>query len=173
MGSIFTPTINIDAYLPDQQEPNVQPPISDPPPSSGTEPMDSSYFLNNWRNWGEYTNRNPFPSQGQNCTWYAHGRAMQLGYSEYVLDSMWGNAGTWDNSASRGAYVTSQPKAGAIAVWEAYVNGAGSVGHVAFVEKVNSDGTITISESNWAGKAYNVRTISALNPSKFIIVPKG
>ncbi|MEY2977032.1 MAG: hypothetical protein RLZZ435_1171, partial [Cyanobacteriota bacterium] len=108
---------------------------------------------------------------GQNCTWYTHGRLMQLGYSEYALDSMLGNAGTWDNTASRGAYVSYTPRAGAIAVWEAGVNGAGSVGHVAVVERVNSDGTILISESNWAGRAYNTRTISASNPSKFVIVP--
>lgn len=126
--------------------------------------------FNNWRNLSEYTSRNPFPFKGQNCTWYAHGRLLQLGYSKSALDTMLGNAGTWDERAGRGAFVSSSPKAGAIAVWEAWVNGAGSVGHVAVVERVNADGTILISESNWANKAYNTRTISA-NGLKFVIVP--
>lgn len=144
-------------------------PVSIPP---SLPPILSPEEFANWINWAEYTTRNPFPDKGMNCTWYAHGRAMQLGYSEFALDSMWGNAGTWDDTASRGATVSSQPQIGAIALWEAGVGGAGSVGHVAIVERVNSDGTILISESNWAGRAYNLRTISATNPSKFIIVPK-
>lgn len=143
-----------------------------PPANSGNSIMDSLYFLSNWGSWAEYTSRNPFPNKGKNCTWYAHGRLMQLGFSEYVLDSMLGNAGTWDNTAARGARVVSQPQVGAIVVWEAGVNGSGSVGHVAVVEQINSNGTIVISESNWAGTAYSVRTIAANNPSKFIIVPK-
>lgn len=126
--------------------------------------------FNNWRNLPEYTSRNPFPAKGQNCTWYAHGRLLQLGYSKSALDTMLGNAGTWDERAGEGAFVSSSPKAGAIAVWEAGVNGAGSVGHVAVVEQVNADGTILISESNWANKAYNTRNISA-NGLKFVIVP--
>ncbi|EAW35999.1 S8 family serine peptidase [Lyngbya sp. PCC 8106] len=139
--------------------------------------MSYSEFVNNWRNWSEYTSsRNPFPGKGANCTWYAHGRMMQLGYSEYALDSMLGNAGTWDNTAARGAKVRSTPQVPSIAVWEARVGGAGSVGHVAVVERVNSDGSILISESNWpTGNAYGTRTLYPNKygwPSKFITVPK-
>lgn len=132
-------------------------------------------FVNNWRRWPEYTSRNPFPSKGKNCTWYAHGRMMQLGYSEYALDSMLGNAGTWDNTASRGASVINKPQVPCIAVWEANVGGAGTVGHVAVVERINADGSILISESNWAGASYGTRTIQPGTrqwPSKFITVPK-
>ena len=137
--------------------------------------LSKSEFVNNWRNWSEYTSRNPFPGKGANCTWYAHGRMMQLGYSEYALDSMLGNAGTWDNTAGRGAKVVSQPQVPCIAVWEANVGGAGSVGHVAVVERINSDGSILISESNWpTGNTYGTRTIypGSKWPSKFITVPK-
>jgi surface antigen len=141
-------------------------------PASSNVIMDEAFFLNNWRSWPQYTTQNPFPSKGRNCTWYAHGRMLQLGYSKYALDSMLGHAGTWDNTAARGAQVVNTPQVGSIAVWEASVNGAGSVGHVAVVERVNSNGTITISESNWAGKAYNVRTIPANHPSKFIVAPR-
>jgi hypothetical protein len=148
--------------------------VSNPtPPFSLPGEMPFSFFRDNWRTWAEYTVRNPFPNKGQNCTWYAHGRMMQLGFSEYTLDSMLGNAGMWDDTAGRGAYVIPNAQAGTIAVWEAGVNGAGSVGHVAVVERVNSNGTIVISESNWpTGSLYGVRTIPANSPSKFIVVPR-
>jgi surface antigen len=132
-------------------------------------------FVNSWQNLPDYTNRNPFPDKGQNCTWYAHGRMLQLGYSKAALDTMWGNAGTWDNTAKNGATVSNTPQAPSIAVWEPGVGGAGGVGHVAVVERVNSDGSILISESNWDKTQYNTRTISRNSrywPSEFITVPK-
>ena len=138
----------------------------------GSPPIMTLQEFNNWKNMPEYSSRNPFPDKGKNCTWYAHGRMIQLGYSENALDSMWGDAGTWDNTASRGAYVSKEPQVGSIAVWEANVNSAGRVGHVGIVERVNSDGTILISESNWGKRTYSTRTISKYNPSKFVIVPK-
>jgi len=128
--------------------------------------------FNNWSNMPEFTSRNPFPSKGKNCTWYAYGRMLMLGFKQSALNTMLGNAGTWDNTAGNGAYVSATPQVGSIVVWEAGVSGAGNVGHVAVVEKVNSDNTILISESNWAGQAYNTRTISRYAPSKFIIVPR-
>jgi len=130
--------------------------------------------FNNWRNLPEYFSRNPFPSKGQNCTWYAHGRMMQLGFSEYALDSMLGNAKDWDNTAGRGSSVSSAPQVGSIALWEPGSSGVPfpGNGHVAVVERVNNDGTILISESNWANQTYGTRTISRNVPSKFIIVPR-
>ncbi|TVQ16739.1 MAG: CHAP domain-containing protein [Leptolyngbya sp. DLM2.Bin15] len=142
------------------------------PPSSSI--MTQAQF-DNWPNLSAYTTQNPFPWKGQNCTWYAHGRMLQLGYSKSALDTMLGNAGNWDNTAARGAVVVSRPQAPSIALWEAGVGGAGSVGHVAVVERVNSDGSIVISESNWNGRTYNTRTIhpgTATWPSKFITVPR-
>lgn len=111
---------------------------------------------------------------GPNCTWYANGRMKELGYSSSALNTMRGNAHTWDNTASNGATVSSTPQVASIAVWEPYVNGAGSLGHVAVVEQINSNGTIVISESNWPkGTMYGTRTLGASNwPSKFITVPK-
>ena len=150
-------------------------PPSPPPSPSPTPHILTLQEFNNWRNWPEYTSRNPFPSKGKNCTWYAHGRMMQLGYSENALDSMLHNAGTWDNEAGRGCQVTSTPEVPCIAVWEALTGKAGNVGHVGVVERINADGSILISESNWSGKAYNTRTIypgSIYWPSKFITVPK-
>jgi surface antigen len=137
-------------------------------------------FASSWQNWSEYTLNNPFPDKGQNCTWYAYGRMKQLGYSSTALDTMLGNAGTWDNTAGNGATVSSIPQAPCIAVWESGVGGAGSVGHVAVVERINynSNGaidSIVISESNWLDQQYDTRTIFRNDrhwPSEFILVPK-
>lgn len=73
-----------------------------------------------------------------------------------------GNASTWNERAqAQGFPVDRSPRAGDIAVWEAYSNGALWAGHVAYVESVNGNGTITISEWNWRGpRITTVRTIS-------------
>jgi len=152
--------------------PNPEPqPVPSPDPSIYTK----QEFDSLWRNLSEYTSDNPFPSKGSNCTWYAHGRMMELGYSEAALDTMLGNAGMWDNTAANGATVSNTPFVPCIAVWEPKVGGAGSVGHVAVVEQINPDGSILISESNWpTGTSYLTRTIypnTSKWPSSFIIVP--
>lgn len=145
-------------------------PVVNPPPASNNV-LTAAQFAN-WPNWAEYTSRNPFPEKGKNCTWYAYGRMLQLGFRQSALDTMQGHAGTWDNTAGNGAYVSGTPQVGSIAVWESGVSNAGSLGHVGVVERVNADGTILISESNWSHLAYNTRTISRSAPSKFVIVPR-
>ena len=76
-----------------------------------------------------------------NCTWYAWGRAYEILGSRPQLST--GNAGDWYTYNKKNnfyAYSDGTPQAGAIACWE---------NHVAVVEKVNSDGTIMISESSY------------------------
>lgn len=76
-----------------------------------------------------------------NCTWYAWGRAYEILGSKPQLST--GNAGDWyyyNSSNEIYGYSSNAPKVGAIACWE---------NHVAVVEKVNSDGTIMISESSY------------------------
>jgi surface antigen len=63
-----------------------------------------------------------------------------------------GNAGLWRNDALKvGLPVTSTPSAGArgLVVWPPNTKGAGSVGHVAFLEEVYPDGRVRITEANW------------------------
>jgi len=63
-----------------------------------------------------------------------------------------GNAGLWRNDALKvGLPVTSTPTAGArgLVVWPPNTKGAGSVGHVAFLEEVYPDGRVRITEANW------------------------
>ena len=67
------------------------------------------------------------------CTWYAKERRPDL-------PNMLGNGGQWvANAAARGIATGNAPKVGAVAE---------TSGHVAYVEAVNADGTITISEMN-------------------------
>lgn len=100
-----------------------------------------------------------------NCTWYAYNRRPDIG-------SFWGNASTWAVSARAAGYRVDQtPAVGAIAQWNAYANPyIWGYGHVAIVESVNGDGTITISDMNYAGKlnVVSTRNISASSVSNFI-----
>jgi len=62
------------------------------------------------------------------------------------------NADHWAvNAQSAGFRVGTRPAVGAIVVWPAHVDGAGSVGHVAYVEQVKPDGSFYVSEENYAG----------------------
>ncbi|MBP6925021.1 CHAP domain-containing protein [Candidatus Saccharibacteria bacterium] len=89
------------------------------------------------------------------CTWYAYERRAQIGRP---IGSYWGNATSWAASgAASGLVVNRTPAVGAI------MQNGGGYGHVAIVESVNSDGSITISEMNGPA-GWNVigtRTISA------------
>lgn len=104
-----------------------------------------------------------------NCTWYAFERRAEMGRP---IGSFWGHAATWSASARAAGYsVSNTPRAGAIAHWYGGVGGSSwSYGHVAIVEKVNSDGSITISEMNYAGNFNRVtnRTIDPAGVSSFI-----
>ena len=75
-----------------------------------------------------------------------------------------GNARQWDDRAPGYGYtVSSTPRDGAAAV-----SNYGYYGHVMFVEKVNGDGTITVSDYNRAGTGkYDVNVIS---PSGLVFV---
>lgn len=94
-----------------------------------------------------------------NCTYYAFDRRAQLGRS---IGSLWGNANNWNYAAkSAGFKVDKTPEVGAI-----FQTAAGPYGHVGVVESVNPNGTITVSEMNYAG--FNVKsTRTILNPSKY------
>jgi surface antigen len=75
-----------------------------------------------------------------------------------------GNANVWS-----GAYVDSAPHAGDVAQWDPYTNGAGAVGHVAYVAAVNSDGSVVINEYNWGNfHRFNSRTVPANTPSRYL-----
>lgn len=125
------------------------------------------------------TMSNPFYASGINqgynpyqCTTYVYGRVSEVlaenGMSGKLNVS--GHAGNWYsdnlNKGPAGYPSTSDPtlpKAGSIAV---FGGGAGGYGHVVFVEKVNSDGTIDISEGNvrGTGNRYGYRYTAGIDP---------
>ncbi len=134
----------------------------------------------NWQPWSTYTNgayrqylnsgtvtatpvksghSNAFPL-GQ-CTWWANQRYHDLtGY--YVPWN--GNAYQWAQGAqSAGWHVSATPPNGipSIIVMGPNVQGAGSLGHVGVVEKVNKNRTVTVSNMNWLdSNAAVIQTVS-------------
>lgn len=81
------------------------------------------------------------------CTWYVYNRMYQLGMK---VDDYMGNGGQWGNTAERLGYeVSNIPEQGtAVSVPPGELGSDPAYGHVAFVEKVNEDGSIAISECN-------------------------
>ncbi len=111
--------------------------------------------------WGFYT---------RNCTSYVAWRMERNGvaFSNNMrgpngVQGHWGNAYEWDNNATRIGYaVDGRPALGAVAQWNEWEGGAGGFGHVAYVERINTDGSVLISEYNWSvSYGYTERTVRA------------
>lgn len=104
---------------------------------------------------------------GRNCVNYAAYREVQAGMPNRRPWNGGGNAVSWglDNPS-----ITDQtPRVGAIAWWTGGAQGAGSLGHVAYVERVISPTQIVVSESNW-GSDFDWRYITTAQnwPTGFI-----
>ena len=87
------------------------------------------------------------------CTYYVYDR---VGGG---IGNTWGNANNWANAARAAGYtVNNTPRAGAI-----MQTSVGPYGHVAYVESVGSNGSVTVSEMNYGHGAGVVtsRTLSA------------
>jgi len=96
------------------------------------------------------------------CTYYVFNRMAQVGTP--IGHSMMGNAAEWPAYArSYGYSVSNSPSAGSAIVFQQGLAGADpTYGHVAFVEAVNADGSLYISEMNVQGlNVISYRTISA------------
>lgn len=96
------------------------------------------------------------------CTWYAYNRRAELGRP---IGSFWGNAVSWSGyAASSGYSVTNAPSVGAVL----QSGGYGGYGHVAVVESISGDGSVTVSEMNYAGwNVISTRTIPAGQASSY------
>ena len=87
---------------------------------------------------------------GTNCSNYVAYRLVKSGMPNARPWSSTGNAYNWGLANRR---ITDQvPTVGSVAWFNRSVGGAGSVGHVAYVEQVVSPTEIVISESNWRGE---------------------
>ncbi|HSW80758.1 MAG TPA: CHAP domain-containing protein, partial [Candidatus Saccharimonas sp.] len=105
--------------------------------------------------WGDKHNdesgANIYSSRGyayRNCTDYVAWKLQSLGVASKWTSGL-GNGGNWYDNVPAGLRRGSVPAVGAAAVWPAGVAG-NSFGHVAYVEAVNSNGTITVSEYNYS-----------------------
>jgi LysM repeat protein len=96
----------------------------------------------------------PYPATGFPAGWCTY-------YVATKRNVTWrGDAGFWyQNAAAAGYAVGSTPKAGSIMVtWESYL------GHVAYVESVNADGSWNVSEMNFV--AFNVISTRTIKPGQ-------
>lgn len=127
------------------ERPLPAPPVSDPAPVSDTTRSRSTNSGNGIRTAHGAVAGNRY-SPGY-CTWYVKNRRPDL-------PNNLGNANTWvARAAAQGLATGSTPRAGAV----------GQQGmHVVYVESVNGDGTVTISEMNYNGLfVVSSRTVPA------------
>lgn len=96
------------------------------------------------------------------CTWHAANRRTQVGKP---LPNNLGNAVTWAVLAAQAGFgVGEQPKKWA-ALWDRNTGLAGGLGHVAFVEEINADGSIKVSDMNYP--YWGVVTYREIKPAEF------
>ena len=97
------------------------------------------------------------------CTFYAYNRRAELGRP---IAGNWGDAVAWAAGArADGFRVDHTPEAGAV-----IQNGGGwgGYGHVGIVEKVNDDGSLTVSDMNYAGwDEVSTRNVPASSVSSY------
>lgn len=125
-----------------------------------TKPEAGNRFYNNGNNGGSSwcVNGNPTDSGCNvlaNCVGYACGRFNEIiGSMQYK--TLCCNAENFiERAQEAGLEIGYTPKPGAIMCWSwGSLNGSDGAGHVAIVERVNADGSVYTSESNWGGAAF-------------------
>lgn len=123
----------------------------------------------------------PWSFYKRECTSYAahminqSGVPMVNGMSGPNGQTGWfGNAGNWDDNASNIGYtVDSNPTIGSIAVWDPNACSGCTVGHVAYVREVHTDGSVFISEYNWNGGDGNYSERDSQRASHYIHFTSG
>ncbi len=105
------------------------------------------------------------PSYGSNgydygwCTWHAANRRNEIGRP---IPNNLGNAITWLSVSRRAGLPTGgEPQAGAVL----YHKNIGGLGHVAFVEKLNDDGSALVSDMNYP--SWGRVTYRTITPAEF------
>ena len=118
-----------------------------------------------------------------NCVGYAVGRFHEIaGRYQFDLIDPVNAENLFANGKQHGLQTGSTPELGALIVWQkgATLSGSDGAGHVAVVEKIDTDGTIHTSESEWKGRAWVQRSYkppyrygSAYKLLGFVYQPKG
>jgi surface antigen/6-phosphogluconolactonase (cycloisomerase 2 family) len=135
------------------------------------------------------TVRDPYRFQFRECTSFVAWRMNRDAgttnpsypyFSNKMAGGTWGNAYMWNtNARTLGYLVNNVPEVGAIAQWlSGGCGGSCPDGHVAYVEQVNQDGSIVVSEYDYPQNTtisheFNVRTIAVTSkvfPQNFIHV---
>lgn len=109
-------------------------------------------------NWGMYN---------RECVSYVAWKAASTGaYVPYGL----GNAADWARNASaHDIPVGSDARSGSVAVWEEN-DGLGTLGHVAYVELVNGDGSIEVSQYNFIHGRYSRMHVPASDVARLSFI---
>lgn len=99
------------------------------------------------------------------CTWHAANRRAAIGRP---IPNRMGNAIAWARAAASVGYsVDGNPRAGDV-LWHRNIGGAG---HVAFVESVNDDGSILVSDMNYpTWKKVTYRTVPPSEFGKYLFI---
>lgn len=103
----------------------------------------------------------------RNCTSYVAYRLNRAGipFSNHYKGARWGHARNWDDAARRAGVSTGKaPRVGAVAYWNQPYGGG--YGHVAWVEGVNSDGSVRT--SNWNGLTEKPYSSGRARPHGYI-----
>ena len=101
-----------------------------------------------------------------NCTWWVFIRRSQIGE---LIPNSWGNAATWAVRAQADGYLVDHTPAYGAIMQISDVDGG--LGHVAFVESVNPDGSWTISEMNVKGlDVVDYKTLSAADAAGYSFI---
>jgi surface antigen len=148
-----------DAYVYTGSDGRVAPTCGSTTPSNPGTP--SGVIGNNYPYSGQTSGVDRWNMYKGQCTSFAAWRIESVhkikGFTNQYKGQHWGNANSWDDAARRsGVTVASRPKVGDIAQSD-----AGSFGHVAYVAKVNSNGTFVVEEYNYVHpEHYGTRTVS-------------
>ncbi|HCY6919465.1 TPA: LysM peptidoglycan-binding domain-containing protein [Staphylococcus aureus] len=96
------------------------------------------------------------------CTYHVFNRRAEIGEG---ISTYWWNANNWDNAAAADGYtIDNRPTVGSIAQTD-----VGYYGHVMFVERVNNDGSILVSEMNYSAAPgiLTYRTVPAYQVNNY------
>lgn len=144
--AVGTPILIPDGELPENERPDYVAPVA-------TRRGNSTYSYS-----AQYSAGNRY-AYGW-CTWYAWSKRPDL-------PGNMGNANMWATNARRAGFsVDGTPRAGDI-----FQTGSGRYGHVGYVESVNGDGTITVSDMNYNGRWGKV-TVRVTSPSGLNFIHK-
>ena len=101
------------------------------------------------------------------CTWYAWDRRVKMG-QRMPAGAVLGNASDWAFTLGRLGYSVNRgvPSVGAV------MQNGGGAGHVAVVESIAENGDVTVSEMNYAYRAFQVtqRVITAGQATLYIYI---